>query len=61
MSHIATFIVALILALAHLSVSRLRFLEGPRGHLWQSFAGGAAVSYVIVYILPSLAEQRDLL
>jgi len=61
MSHVATLIVALILAFAHIVVSRLRFLEGPRGHLWQSMAGGAAVSYVIVYILPSLAEQRDLL
>lgn len=61
MSHIATLTVALILAFAHIVVSRLRFLEGPRGHLWQSMAGGAAVSYVIVYIFPSLAEQRSLL
>ena len=61
MTHIATLIVALILAFAHIVVSRLRFLEGSRGHLWQSMAGGVAVSYVIVYIFPSLAQQRDLL
>jgi hypothetical protein len=61
MTHIATLIVALVLAFAHLIVSRLRFLDGPRGHLWQSMAGGAAVSYVIVYILPSLAQQKELL
>ena len=61
MSHVATLIVALILAFAHIIVSRLRFLEGPRGYLWQSFAGGAAVSSVIVGILPSLEKDRAIL
>ena len=61
MSHIATFIVAITLAFAHIVVSRLRFLDGPRGHLWQSMAGGAAVSYVIVYLLPSLEKSRAIL
>ena len=61
MTHIATFIAASIIAMAHIIVSRLRFLEGPRGHLWQSMAGGAAVSYVIVSILPSLEKNRALL
>jgi hypothetical protein len=61
MSHTATLTVALILAFAHIVVSRMRFLEGPRGHLWQSMAGGAAVSYVIVYVLPSLESNRAIL
>jgi len=61
MTHIATLTVALILAFAHIVVSRLRFLDGPRGHLWQSMAGGAAVSYVIVYLLPSLEKSRAIL
>jgi hypothetical protein len=61
MTHIATLTVALVLAFAHIAVSRLRFLEGPRGHLWQSLAGGAAVSYVFVSILPSLEKSRAIL
>jgi len=61
MTHIATLTVALILVFAHIIVSRLRFLEEPRGHLWRSAAGGVAISYVIVYILPSLEKHRAIL
>ena len=61
MSYIATFISALILALSHLIVSRLRFFEGPRAHLWRSMTGGAAVSFVFLSILPGLEKQQDIL
>lgn len=61
MEYIYSLLAVLILAVSHLIVSRLRFLEGPRGHLWQSLAGGAAVSYVMVYILPSLAKKQIIL
>lgn len=61
MSYIATFISAFILALSHLIVSRLQFLEGPRAHLWRSMAGGAAVSFVFLSVLPGLEKQQDVL
>lgn len=61
MDHFPTFLAVLALALAHISVSHVRFLDGPKGYIWQSIAGGAAVSYVFVYILPSLARKQIVL
>lgn len=61
MDHFPTFLAVLALALAHISVSHVRFLDGPKGYIWQSIAGGASVSYVFVYILPSLARKQIVL
>lgn len=48
-------------ALVHLLAGRLRFLEGVPRSRWLSMAGGAAVAYVFLHLLPELAaEQRHL-
>lgn len=46
----------------HLFVGRLEILDHEKHHRhWLSFAGGTAVSYSFVYLLPKLADKQPLL
>ncbi|MFH5804297.1 hypothetical protein [Alienimonas sp. DA493] len=56
MSSPATFAVACGLAAAHLIGGRLRFLDRLPRSRWLSLAGGVAVAYATVHLLPELAE-----
>lgn len=47
-------------ATIHLTIGRLRFLSHAPRSQWLSFAGGAAVAYVFLHILPELASHRSL-
>lgn len=49
---------ALVFVLVHLFVGRLRFLDVEPRSRWLSFAGGIAVAYVFLHILPELAAHR---
>lgn len=44
--------------LVHLFVGRLRFLDVVPRSRWLSFAGGVAVAYVFLHILPELGGHR---
>lgn len=50
---------ALAFALIHLFVGRLTFLDVLPRSRWLSFAGGVAVSYVFLHILPELVEHQQ--
>lgn len=50
---------ALALALIHVCVGRLLVLDDVPRSVWLSAAGGVAVSYVFLHILPDLAAHRD--
>jgi len=54
-------VVTLCMALAfvgvHLFVGRLRFLEQTPRSRWLSFAGGVAVGYVFLHVMPELAAH----
>lgn len=55
---LVTGLMAAAFAAIHISIGRLNFLShSPRSH-WLSFAGGAAVAYVFLHILPELAAHR---
>jgi zinc transporter ZupT len=49
----------LVLAAVHLGAGALRFLEGPARSRWLSAAGGVAVAYVFVHLLPDVAEAGE--
>ncbi|WP_420394464.1 hypothetical protein [Acuticoccus sp.] len=49
------------LATVHLGVQRLFVLDRLPRSRWLSFAGGAAVAYVFLHILPELATHQDTL
>lgn len=49
---------ALALTAVHLLAGKLRFLEGIPRSRWLSLAGGIAVSYVFVHLLPELQEGQ---
>lgn len=49
---------ALLFALVHIFVGQLRFLEGVPRSRWLSFAGGVAVAYVFMHLLPDLVEHQ---
>lgn len=52
-------IAAAALALIHLYATRLRALSGfPRSH-WLSVAGGIAVAYVFIHLLPELMRYQE--
>ncbi|RPF72090.1 hypothetical protein [Aurantiacibacter spongiae] len=49
----------LVFAAIHLFTKRLRFLDSTPRSKWLSFAGGVAVSYVFLHVLPEIgAHQR---
>ena len=50
---------AVVLATLHLLAGRLRFLEGIPRSRWLSAAGGVSVAYVMVHLLPELAEYQE--
>lgn len=47
------------LAGVHLVAGRLRILDGIPRSRWLSLAGGIAIAYVFVHLLPDLAEAND--
>lgn len=53
----ATFAVSF--ALIHLLIGRLRFLDVVPRSRWLSFAGGVAVAYVFLHILPELSGHQQ--
>ncbi len=52
-------VAAVCMALLHLFAERLRFLEGLPRSRWLSIAGGISVAYVVVHLLPELAEYQE--
>lgn len=56
-----TLLCALGFALIHLLTPRLRALEVVPRSRWLSFAGGVAVSYVFLHLLPELGEHHHAL
>lgn len=52
-----TFAMALAFCGVHLFVGRLRFLEVTPRSRWLSFAGGVAVGYVFLHVLPELSAH----
>lgn len=54
-----TLVAALLLALVHVVAPRLRFLGGTPRSVWLSIAGGVAVAYVFVHLLPELAASQE--
>lgn len=51
--------VALLLAALHLAAPRIRKLPGVPENATGSFAGGLAVAYVFLHLLPELAEGNE--
>jgi hypothetical protein len=47
------------LALVHLFTPAMRFLSGTPRSAWLSIAGGVAVAYVFVHLLPELAAAQE--
>lgn len=58
---VPTLLAALGLSLVHLFAGKLRFLHGIPRSRWLSAAGGVAVAYVFVHLLPELAEGQTVL
>ncbi|QGJ70932.1 ZIP Zinc transporter [Planctomycetales bacterium 10988] len=52
---------ALALSIVHLFGSRLRYLDAIPRARWLSIAGGVAVAYAILHLLPELQGYRDVL
>lgn len=53
-----TFVAVAVFVLVHLFVGQLRFLEGVPRSRWLSLAGGVAVAYVFLHILPELSSHQ---
>lgn len=56
-----TFIAALVLTLTHLAAGRLSKLHSLPRSRWLSMAGGVAVAYVFVHLLPELAQGQQVM
>jgi zinc transporter ZupT len=52
---------AICLALIHLFASKLRFLDVIPRSRWLSIAGGVAVGYALVHLLPELQKYHEVL
>ncbi|HET7409500.1 MAG TPA: hypothetical protein VFJ13_04815, partial [Paracoccaceae bacterium] len=50
---------ALVMAAVHAGSPRLVFLDRTPRSVWLSLAGGVAVAYVFVHLLPELARMQD--
>lgn len=50
---------AILLAIVHIAVPAMRFLEGTPRSAWLSIAGGVAVAYVFIHLLPELAHGEE--
>ncbi len=55
---ILTGLAALAFVAVHLLIGRLTFLEGRPRHVLLSFAGGVAVAYIYLHVLPELAAHQ---
>lgn len=55
---VLTFVLALGFALTHVLVGRMTFLDVTPRSRWLSGAGGVAVAYVFLHILPELASHQ---
>jgi hypothetical protein len=53
-----TGLAALAFIAVHLFIGRLTFLEGKPRHMLLSFAGGVAVTYIFLHVLPELAVHQ---
>ena len=53
-------LLAVSLALIHLFCGKLHFVDIPRSR-WLSAAGGVAVAYVFIHLLPELSEYQSVL
>lgn len=58
-AQVAALLLAGVLALLHLSAPRLRRLRWPSESVLGSVAGGMAVSYVFLHLLPELARGNE--
>lgn len=56
---VATFLVALCYAGIHLWIGQLNLSTAIPHRVWLSMAGGVAVAYVFMHILPDLAAHRE--
>ena len=56
---LASGLVALLFVAIHLSIGRLHRLDVVPRSAWLSFAGGTAVAYVFLHVLPELAEHQQ--
>ncbi|WP_119460048.1 hypothetical protein [Rhodospirillaceae bacterium SYSU D60014] len=56
---ILSFLVALVFAAIHLAGDRLRFLDTVPRSRWLSAAGGVAVAYVFIHLLPELSAAQE--
>ncbi len=61
MTNVASLVAVCVIAMVHLFVGRLRLPDGTQRSVWLSAAGGAAVAYVFVYVLPKLAAKQHVL
>lgn len=61
MMNIDSLLGALLLAAVHLFASNLRFLDVIPRSRWLSIAGGVAVSYALVHLLPELQVHHHVL
>ncbi|WP_153555577.1 ZIP family transporter [Roseimaritima sediminicola] len=61
MLFVSSFLAALALVVVHLFSSRLRFLEVIPRSRWLSIAGGVAVAYAILHLLPELQKYHEAL
>lgn len=59
MELLVTLAMALAFCGVHLFVGKLRFLQGQPRSSWLSFAGGVAVSYIFMHVLPELAAHGE--
>jgi hypothetical protein len=56
---ILTAVLAAGFALIHLLIGRLRFLHAVPRSRWLSMAGGVAVAYIFLHVLPELAAHQE--
>lgn len=56
---VSTLFAAIALMLTHVFAARLAFIESLAKQRWLSFAGGVAVAYVFVHLLPELAQHQE--
>lgn len=56
---LVTLLMALAFCVVHLFVGHLRFLDRTPRSRWLSFAGGVAVGYVFLHILPELGVHAE--
>lgn len=58
---VLTGILAAIMAVVHLFAGRLRFLDVIPRSRWLSMAGGLAVAYVFIHLLPELSRGQSVI